>query len=122
MRVILVNPFDETVKEAVYGGDFREIYDLIGCRTFTVQMIDEDNDLFLDDEGLLYVDNSNEGPQRYFEYKGLGTFAGAGLIMAHDDEGDSKATTLDLWEVSSMVEFKPEGYFEEPYMEFKAWQ
>ena len=117
MRVILINPFDETVKEAVYGGDFREIYDLIGCRTFTVQMIDEDNDLFLDDEGLLV-----EGDQRYFEYKGLGTFAGAGLIMAHDDEGDSKATTLDLWEVSSMVEFKPEGYFEEPYMEFKAWQ
>ena len=113
MRVILVNPFDETVKEAVYGGDFREIYDLIGCRTFTVQMIDEDNDLFLDDEGLLV-----EGDQRYFEYKGLGTFAGKGLIMAHDDEGDSKATTLDLMEVSSMIEFKPEGYSKEPYMEF----
>jgi len=117
VRVILVNPFDETVKEAVYGGDFREIYDLIGCRTFTVQMIDEDNDLFLDDEGLLV-----EGFQRYFEYKGLGTFAGKGLIMAHDDEGDSKATTLDLMEVSSMIEFKPEGYSQEPYMEFKAWQ
>lgn len=122
MRVILVNPFDETVKEAVYGGDFREIYDLIGCRIFTVQMIDEDNDLYLDDEGLLYVDNSNEGPQRYFKYKGLGTFAGKGLIMSHDDEGDSKATTLDLMEVSSMIEFKPEGYSQEPYMEFKAWQ
>ena len=117
MRVILVNPFDETVKEAVYGGDYREIYDLIECRTFTVQMIDEDNDLFLDDEGLLV-----EGAQRYFEYKGLGTFAGKGLIMAHDDEGDSKATTLDLKEVSSMVEFMPEGYSKEPYIEFKAWQ
>jgi hypothetical protein len=117
VRVILVNPFDETVKEAVYGGDYREIYDLIECRTFTVQMIDEDNDLFLDDEGLLV-----EGAQRYFEYKGLGTFAGKGLIMAHDDEGDSKATTLDLKEVSSMVEFMPEGYSKEPYMEFKAWQ
>lgn len=117
MRVILVNPFDETVKEGVYGGDFREIYDLIECRTFTVQMIDEDNDLYLDDEGLLV-----QGPQRYFEYKGLGTFAGKGLIMAHDDEGDSKATTLDLMEVSSMIEFKPEGYSQEPYMEFKAWQ
>jgi len=82
VRVILVNPFDETVKEAIYGGDFREIYDLIECRTFTVQMIDEDNDLYL------------------------------------DDEGDSKATTLDLWEASSMVGFKPKGYSQEPYMEF----
>ena len=46
--------------------------------------------MFLDDEGLLI-----EGEQRYFEYKGLGTFACKGLIMAHDDEGNSKATTLD---------------------------
>ena len=117
MKVILINPFEETVKEAVYGGDFREIYALIDCRTFTIQMIDEENDLFLDDEGLLV-----EGAQRYFEYKGLGTFAGKGLIMAHDNEGDSKATTLDLKEVSSMVKFMPEGHRETPYMEFRAWE
>ena len=117
MRVILINPFDETVKEAVYGGDYREIYNLIKCRTFDVVRLSDADDLYVDDEGLLV-----EGDQRYFEYKGLGTFAGKGLIMAHDDEGDSKATTLDLMEVSSMVEFKPEGYSQEPYMEFKAWQ
>ena len=45
-----------------------------------------------------------------------------GLIMAHDDEGDSKATTFDLMELSSMVTFMPEGHKETPYMEFKAWQ
>ena len=38
--------------------------------------------------------------------------------MSHDDEGDSKATTLDLMEVSSLIEFMPEGYKQEPYMEF----
>ena len=115
MRIILVNPFDETVKEGVYGGDYREISDLLGCRTFTVVSIDEDNDLYVDDEGLLGVAN-----QRYFRLKGLdwGTFAGMGLIMSHDDEGDSKATTLDLMEVSSLIEFMPEGYKQEPYMEF----
>ena len=64
--------------------------------------------MYLDDEGRLDVAN-----QRYFEYRGLGKFAGAGLIMAHDDEGTSTATTLDLWEVSSMVALRPEGYFEE---------
>ena len=36
MRVILINPYNQTIKEAVYGGDYREIYDLIGCRTFDV--------------------------------------------------------------------------------------
>jgi len=117
VRVILVNPFDETVKEAVYGGDYREIYDLIDCRTFTVVSIDEDNDLYVDDEGLLGVDN-----QRYFRIKGLdwGTFAGKGLIMGHDDEGETTATTYDLQEVIDRVEFLPEGHREEPYMEFRA--
>jgi len=117
VRVILVNPFDQTIKEAVYGGDYREIYDLIECRTFDVVSLSDSVELYVDDDGLLV-----EGNQRYFEYKGLGTFAGKGLIMSHDDEGDSKATTLDLMEVSSMIEFKPEGYSQEPYMEFKAWQ
>ena len=42
--------------------------------------------------------------------------------MAHDDEGESIATTLDLSEVSSMIEFKPEGYSQQPYMEFRAWR
>ena len=115
MRIILVNPFDETVKEGVYGGDYREISDLLGCRTFTVVSIDEDNDLYVDDEGLLGVAN-----QRYFRLKGLdwGTFAGMGLIMSHDDEGETTATTYDLQEVIDRVEFLPEGYKQEPYMEF----
>jgi hypothetical protein len=117
VRVILINPFDETVKEAVYGGDYREIYDLIECRTFTVLSIDETNDLYLDDEGLLV-----EGNQKYFDYKGLGIFAGRGLIMAHDNEGESIATTLDLTQVIPLIKFMPEGYKQEPYMEFKAWQ
>ena len=30
MKGILINPFDETIKEAVYTGDYREIYD--SCR------------------------------------------------------------------------------------------
>ena len=66
MRVILVNPFDETVKEAVYGGDYREIYNLIDCRTFDVVQVYQMQTMIcmLDDEGLLV-----EGNQRYFEYK-----------------------------------------------------
>ena len=48
MRVILVNPFDETVKEAVYGGDFREIYDLIECSTFDVVYMGSGHDMYVD--------------------------------------------------------------------------
>ena len=115
MRVILVNPFDETVKEAVYGGDYREIYNLIDCRTFDVVSLSDADDLYVDDEGLLKDEN------RYFSWGGR-NFAGMGLIMGHDDEGETIETTYDLQEVVDRVEFLPEGHKETPYMEFKAWQ
>ena len=76
MRVILVNPFDETVKEAVYGGDYREIYNLIDCRTFDVVSLSDADDLYVDDEGLLKDEN------RYFSWSGR-NFAGMGLITIH---------------------------------------
>ena len=115
MRVILINTFDETVKEAVYGGDYREIYNLIDCRTFDVVSLSNADDLYVDDEGLLKDEN------RYFSWSGR-NFAGMGLIMGHDDEGETIETTYDLQEVVDRVEFLPEGHKETPYMEFKAWQ
>ena len=115
MRVILINPFDETVKEAVYGGDYREIYNLIDCRTFDVVSLSNADDLYVDDEGLLKDEN------RYFSWSGR-NFAGMGLIMGHDDEGETIETTYDLQEVVDRVEFLSEGHKETPYMEFKAWQ
>lgn len=115
MRVILVNPFDETVKEAVYGGDFREIYDLIGCRTFDVVYMGDQHDMYVDDEGLL---KSN---QRFFRFEDR-NLAGKALILKHDDEGESTDADIPLEDVIESIEWLPEGHREEPYMEFKAWQ
>ena len=114
MRAILLNPFDQTVKEVVYTGDFREIYSLIDCTTFDVVRLSESDDLYVDDEGLLKEN-------RYFSWSGR-NFAGKGLILANDDEGNSMSTTYDLQEVIDKVEWLPEGHRETPYMEFKAWQ
>lgn len=117
MKAILINPFDQTIKETEYTGDYREIYHLIDCRTFDVAMAKENNDLYIDDEGLL-KDN-----QRYFRMLDIGAnYAGKGLILAHNDEGESVGTTLTLQEVKDMVEFLPEGHKETPYMEFFAWK
>ena len=87
---------------------------LIDCTTFDVVMLSDADDLFVDDEGLL-KDN------RYFSWSGR-NFAGKGLILGHDDEGETIATTYDLQEVVDRVEWLPEGHQEVPYMEFKAWQ
>ena len=114
MRAILINPFDETITEVEYSGDFRQIYELTDCSTFDIVMLCNTDDLYVDDEGLL-KDN------RYFSWSGR-NFAGKALIIGHDDEGDSISSTYDLQEVVDRVEWLPEGHRETPYMEFKAWQ
>lgn len=114
MRGILINPFDQTIKEVVYTGDFREIYVLTDCETFDCVTVDSNHTMYVDDEGLL-KDN------RYFSWTGR-NFAGKALILGSDHEtGDDKETTLTIDEVSNIVEWLPEGHREQPYMEFKAW-
>lgn len=116
IKGILINPFDETIKEVVYAGDFKEIYSLVDCRTFDCVMIDSKNDMYIDDEGLL-VEN-----QRYFRVLELGVnYAGKALVLGYDDEGETISTTLTLQMVKDVVQWLPKTHFETPYMEFTAW-
>ena len=115
MKGILINPFDETIKEVIYTGDFREIYDLVDCTTFDVVNIYDTQDMYVDDEGLL-INN-----QRFFSINGR-NYAGKGLLLSHDDEGETTSTNLDLQMVQDMIEWLPEGHKETPYMEFTAWK
>tara|TARA_R110001606_G_C14974028_1_gene603541 strand:- start:167 stop:517 length:351 start_codon:yes stop_codon:yes gene_type:complete len=116
MKGILINPLDKTIKEVVYTGDFREIYDLVDCRTFDCVMVDSENDMYIDDEGL-YVDD-----QKYFRMVELGAnYAGKALVLGHDDEGETISTTLTLQMVKDVVQWLPKTHFETPYMEFTAW-
>ena len=111
MKAILIDPLDQSVSEVDYNGDYKELYNLLNCRTFDCVRINDTNDMYVDDEGLL------KNPNRYFKY-GQQTLAGMGLILAHNEEGESVGTTLSSAEVFEKVEFLPEGHVEEPYMEF----
>ena len=115
MKAILINPFDETIKETEYTGDYREIYSLIECRTFDCVRLTPHEDMYIDDEGLL-IDN-----QRYFSIEGR-NYGGKALLLSHNSEGETKSTNWTLQDVKDMVEFLPEGHKETPYMEFIAWE
>ena len=115
MKGILINPFDETIKEAVYTGDYREIYDLVECRTFDCVYLDNREVLYIDDEGLL-VDET-----RSFTINNR-VLAGKGLILGSDKDGETADVGLTLQMVKDMVQFLPEGHKETPYMEFTAWK
>jgi hypothetical protein len=117
MKAILINPFDQTIKETEYTGDYREIYSLVDCRTFDCVRLTPHEDMYIDDEGLL-IDN-----QRYFRMLEIGAnYAGKALLLSHDDEGETKATNWTLQDVKDMVEWLPETHRETPYMEFTAWK
>ena len=81
MKAILINPFDETIKEAVYSGNYKEIYDLIECRTFTEVRLNNVDDMYLDDEGNVIDGLSLKS---YLSSGIPGTVAG--LIFLHEKE------------------------------------
>lgn len=113
MKGILINPHEETITEVEYSGNYKEIYDIIDCRTFDCVRLTIENDMYVDDEGLL-INN-----QKYFSIKDR-NYAGKALLLAHDDEGESIATTFTLQEAKDMVQWLPDSYKAEPYMEFIA--
>lgn len=97
MRAILINPFDKSVSEVDYSGDYHDIYKLIDCQTFTVAS-DDQVDIWLDDEGLFKKE------QAFFWYQGMGQpFAGKGLILGYDKDGESIATTADIDSVTNKI-------------------
>jgi len=115
MKAILINPYNETITEVEYSGNFKEIYKLIDCSTFDCINIDDDNTLFVDDEGLLQQN-------RYFHWKDYTNLAGKALIIGVDYQtGEDCDTSWTVQTVENMVEWLPEGHEEEPMMEFITW-
>ena len=105
MRAILLNPFDQTVKEVVYTGDFREIYSLIDCTTFDVVRLSESDDMYVDDEGMLA--NMNY----FFRYTNDDFYvepvllAGKGLIVGTNEEGEDIEPELTVEDIRSRIKF-----------------
>lgn len=85
MRAILVDPFTQKVNRITLEGEtLKALYDAIGCRTVTRVSLGANVDLWLDDEGLL-VDN----PTLWVLDGSSQPFAGRGVILGHDGEGES---------------------------------
>ena len=117
MKAILIDVKTQEVKEVEHDGEIQNIYNLIDCRAFDIVRIDDVNDIFVDDEGIL-KDNL------YFEYSGsenVFKLAGSGLILGVDDEGNSIPPTLTVEDVKGKVSFLPEGFKVDPYIRVTAW-
>lgn len=117
MQAILINPFDKTIEEIEYSGDWKDISSLLECDIFTTAYFDDtDDSVYVDDEGL-YVED-----QAFFT---IGNYpqplAGRGLILGCNDEGDSVDCKTTLEEAKAMVEFLGNNPMGKPEAEFNVF-
>jgi len=101
MKAILIDAVNKEVKEVQIGKGIEEMYKFLNCECFTIASYLPKNDaIFVDDEGLM------NGTDSFFTYEGAHQpFAGNGLIMGSDDEGESTDCKVSLDEVKSKSNF-----------------
>ena len=109
MKLLLINPFEQTVQEVESEANLEDIYNLLGCDTLDAVGIDEQNVLYVDDCGLL------KNNQRYFNINGK-VLAGNGVVIGFDDEGDSVDTSLNADDLN--IQWLPDDHVEQPFINF----
>ena len=99
-----INAYSNTLELVSMSHDFEEINKQIGCHTFTIGKVLKNGDvLYVDDEGFL-----NEKVTRGFLFD-EDFFAGNGIIMGSDNEGNSCSAKSLAGDTSVRVTFTHEG-------------
>ena len=105
MRAILIDPWNNDVREVTLVDEtntLEQMYELIGCTTVECVSLPNGNDLWVDEEGLLFLTQNS----RFFVYGQVMPIHGKGLILGLDrNEGECKSTKLKLEDVTDSVDF-----------------
>lgn len=107
-RGILIDTENRTITEVDVvrneeGSQLPSIYGHVKCSTFEVVQWNEENDVYVDEEGLLTMNEET----KFFKMKHYPQpIAGNGLIMGFDDEtGENGDTKLSIEEIKESVTF-----------------
>jgi hypothetical protein len=117
MRVIVINPWDQSITEAEHNGDYRDYYRLLSGPTaegyddasvncFDITPIGDPNGhiMFVDDEGLL------SNTQAYFTMgKQSAVFGGRGVIACGSGGEDEVGATISIDDVRASITWLPIG-------------
>ncbi len=98
LRAILIDPLLRVISEVNVDNDLQSFYDILNIRTLAMVNIDNTNSLYIDDEGLLNNDNSLFEIASYPQ-----PLAGRALVVAHNEEGETIETTLNIDQIRAMV-------------------
>lgn len=107
-RGILIDVENKTISEVEVvrdenGSQLPSIYGHLKCSTFEVVSYNSENDVYVDEEGLMYMNDDT----KFFKLKNYRQpLSGNGLIMGYDDEtGENGDTKLSLEEIKEQVTF-----------------
>lgn len=125
MKAILINVNDKTISNVeTTEPTLQSWYKLIGCDLVAVGVnLDDHDSIMVDDEGLLTLTEKSN----FFTFEGAHQpFAGNGLIVGVDEEGETIPPNITVAEVFRKVEFytiqeiraKFGNDAAEPHMEF----
>lgn len=114
--VVVIDPFKQELRWESFNdnGDPRGLTEIMGCDTIDVVKLGDDVIMFVDDNGLMYEN-------RYFSFRTeekTQAFAGICVLALTDGEGGTKSFNKDIGAVREIIEWKPKGYKEEPFMAF----
>jgi len=104
MKAILIDSINKEVKEVTLDPDsnmLHQWYKLLDCDMVQVgHYLNEHDSIIVDEEGLLKpCDN-------YFTYEGAHQpFAGSGLLVGVDDEGETVACDVSVDDVKGKIKF-----------------
>ena len=114
MKAYLINPKDETITVVDYdNSDYKNISKMIDAHWFTtVQISDNMDTMYLDDEGLLhngekynFTLHNGEIYDLARDTRLLRTYIGKGLVLGCDDEGESCEPEITLEELKNRIDF-----------------
>jgi len=128
-KAILIDVVAKTITEVEKGEGIQSIYDHLKCDTFDVVGLGGGVDCYVDDEGLLktpYIDDEGiKHNMNGFTFKGMGNvLMGNGLILGHNEEGesiDSPVNIEQVKEIVTFVEYDNPANRPEPQIGFIAW-
>lgn len=100
---ILIDPFNRSIKQVETSAciGLQEMYDHLDCSTIEIAPVRLDNtDALIVDESGLLKDN-----QMFFQFDGQ-AFAGKGLLVGTNEEGDMTRCMSDLDSIIEKVRFQ----------------
>ena len=105
MKAVLINPKLRKIKEIEYSGDYQDIQKLTECSTFTaVYPFDNQDTIYLDDEGLLK--ESNYCFTFKYDNGYVQPLMGNALIIGANEEGESISYKTPITEIKNRIVFK----------------